>query len=121
MCLQRKSVSVAEDLSLAAISIRTLKSMRADDKFALFCKYVTTLAEHNLVNDLVLPPRRRLPARHEDGNAPAEFYETPRSRYRHVYSHFEALDKWTMSITDRFDQHDYMFFVRVERYQIVPL
>ena len=24
-------------------------------------------------------------------------------------AYFEALDKWTMSITDRFDQHDYMF------------
>ena len=43
VCLQRTLLSVAEDLSLAAITIRTLNSMRADDKFALFCKYVTTL------------------------------------------------------------------------------
>ena len=106
MCLQRKSLSVAEDLFLAAITIRTLKSMRAHDTFALFCKDVTTLAEHNLVKALVLPSRRRLPARHEDENASAKFYETLGSRYRHVYAHFKTLDKWTMSITNRFDQND---------------
>ena len=69
-CLQRRSLSAAEDLSMAAIAIRTLKSMRADCKFALFCKDVTTLVEHNLVNATVLPRRRHLPARYEDENAP---------------------------------------------------
>ena len=41
----KKVVSAAEGLSPAAITIKTLKSMSADDKFALFCKDV-----HNLVN-----------------------------------------------------------------------
>ena len=50
MVLQRKSLSAAECLSVAAMTVRTLKSKRADDKFALFCKDVTTLADH-LVND----------------------------------------------------------------------
>ena len=89
------------------MTIRTLKSMRADRNFAMFCKDVTALAEPNRVNAPVLPRRRSLPVRYEDGNAPAEFDETPESRYRHSY--FEALDKWTMYITDRFGQHDYMF------------
>ena len=40
--VQRKSFSEAEGLSLAAITFRTLKSMRANVKFALFCKDVTT-------------------------------------------------------------------------------
>ena len=95
MFLQRKSLSAAECLSVAAMPIIPLKSMSADDTFALFCKYVTTLAEH-LVNAPVLSRRRRLPARYEDGGAPDEFY-------------FEALDKWAMSITDCFDQYYYMF------------
>ena len=43
--------------------------MRADDKFALFWKDVTTLAENNLVNASMLSRRRRLPARYEDGDA----------------------------------------------------
>ena len=74
-----------ESRFLAAITIRTMKSTRADDKFALFCKYVTTLAEHNIiVNAPLLPRRRCLPARYENGNAPVEFYETPESRYRHI-------------------------------------
>ena len=54
VCLQRKSLSAAEGLFLAAITIIALKSTRADDKFALLCKDVTTLAEHNLVNAPVL-------------------------------------------------------------------
>ena len=33
----KKVVSAAEGLSPAAITIKTLKSMSADDKFALFC------------------------------------------------------------------------------------
>ena len=66
------------------MTIRTLKSMRADDNFAMFCKYVTELAEHNLVNAPVLPRRRRLPVRYEDGNAAAEFDETPESIYRNI-------------------------------------
>ena len=32
-----------------------MKSMRADDNFVMFCKYFTTLTEHNLVNAPVLP------------------------------------------------------------------
>ena len=63
VCLQRKSLSAAEGQALAAMTIRTLKNMRADDKFALFWKDVTTLAENNLVNAPMLPRRRRLPAR----------------------------------------------------------
>ena len=41
-------------------------------------------------------PRRRLPARYGDGDAPAEFDETPESRYRRVY--FEVIDKLTVSM-----------------------
>ena len=36
VCLQRKSLSAAEGEALAAMTIRTLKNMRADDNFALF-------------------------------------------------------------------------------------
>ena len=78
------SMATVGPIHLAAVTIRTSKRMRADDKFAIFCKYVTTLGEHNLVNAPVLPRRRCLPARYEDENEPAEFYETPESRYRHV-------------------------------------
>ena len=49
----KKVVSAAEGLSPAAITIKTLKSMSADNTFALFCKDV-----HNLVNAPVLPLRR---------------------------------------------------------------
>ena len=57
VCLQRKSLCAAEGEALAAMTIRTLKNMRADDAFALFWKYITTLAENNLVNDPVRTAR----------------------------------------------------------------
>ena len=94
------------------MTIRTLKNTKADDKFALFRKDVTTLAEHNLVNAPGLPRRRHLPARYEDRDAPAGFDETPDSRYRHVC--FEALDKLKNSITDCFDHHDYNIYMNCE-------
>ena len=80
VCLQRKSHSAAECQGLAAMTIITLKNMRADDYFALFWKDVTTLAENNLVNAAVLSRWRRLPARYEDGDAPTEFEEIPEYR-----------------------------------------
>ena len=55
VCLQRKSLSAAEGQALAAMTIRILKNMRADDKCALFWKDVTTLAENNLVNAPIRP------------------------------------------------------------------
>ena len=43
MCAcKKKSLSAAEGQSIAARTFRTLKSMRTDDTFALFCKDVTT-------------------------------------------------------------------------------
>ena len=75
----------------AAMTIRTMKNKMADDKFALFWKYITTLAENNLVND---PVRTTTAAAftgtiwRRDRDASAEFDETPASRYRHIY--FEA-------------------------------
>ena len=64
VCMQRKSFSAAERQAMAAMTIRTLKNMTADDTFALFWNDVTTLAERNLVNAPVLPRRRRLPSRY---------------------------------------------------------
>ena len=112
VCLQRNSLSAAEGQTMAAMIIRTLKTMTADDTFTLFWKDVTTLAEHNLVNAPGLPRRRHLPARYEDGGAPAGFDETPDSRYRHVY--FEALEKSRISIADCSDQHDHNIYMNCE-------
>ena len=112
VCLQRKSLSASEGQTMAAMTIRTSKTMTADDTFVLFLKDVTTLAEHNLVNAPGLPRRRRLPARYEDGDAPVGFDETQDSRYRHVY--FEALDKFTISIADCSDQHDHNIYMNCE-------
>ena len=42
------------------------------------------------VRDPVLPRRRKLPQRYEEGSAPAEFHSSPKDAYRQSY--YEALD-----------------------------
>ena len=98
MCLQRKSLSAAEGQAMTAMTIRTLKTMTADDTFALFWKDVTTLAAHNLVNAPVLPRQRRLPAR---------YLMKHRSPDTDTFT-------LTMSIADRSDQHDHNIYMNCE-------
>ena len=56
VCVCKESrFSAAEGLSQATMTIIALTSMRADDKCALFCRDVTSLAEHNLLYAQMLP------------------------------------------------------------------
>ena len=84
--------------------------MRADDYFALFWKDVTTLAENNLVNVTVLSRWWRLPARYEDMETPLLNLMKSRNTDTDTFT----LKPLTMSITDRFDQHDYKIYINCE-------
>lgn len=64
------------------------------------------------VNDPVLPRRRKVPRRFEEGNAPPEYPSTPKDTYRRVY--FEALDLLAQTIQDRFDQPGYKMYGCIE-------
>ena len=61
----------------------------------------------------VLPRRRRLPARYEDGTETL-LLNSMKHRSPDTDTFTLKLDKLTMSITDRFDQHDYNIYMNSE-------
>ena len=83
--------------------------MRSEECFDLFWEKVTRIAEELDVNDPVLPCKRMVPERFEEGSAPAEFHSTPKDLYREVY--YEALHLLLQAIGDQFDQPGYKVFV----------
>ena len=64
------------------------------------------------VNDPVLPRKRKVPQRYDDGSAPPEFHSTPKDFYRQTY--YEALDLIVQSISDRFNQPGYKTYCCLE-------
>ena len=101
----QKNYSASEGQRVADMTKRTLHGIRDEQSFDLFWEKVSTMASDVDVNDLVLPRKRKVPKRFEQGNAPAEFHSTPKSHYRQVY--YEALDLLVQAIEDRFNQSGY--------------
>ena len=64
------------------------------------------------VNNPMLPRKRKVPKRFEQGDAPAEFHLTPRSHYRQVY--YEALDLLVQAIDDQCNQSGYRTYYCLE-------
>ena len=64
------------------------------------------------VNDTVLPRKRKVPQRYDDGSAPPEFHSTPKDFYRQTQ--YEALDLIVQSISDRFNQPGYKTYCCLE-------
>ena len=60
----------------------------------------------------MLPRKRKVPKRFEQGDAPAEFHLTPKSHYRQV--HYEALDLLVQAIDDRCNQSGYRTYYCLE-------
>ncbi len=52
------------------------------------------------------------PKRHDDGNHPGDFHDTPEAYYRQIY--FEALDLIINCTEERFDQPGYRVFQSIE-------
>ena len=110
--LQKKDFSAAEGQITMEQTKRTLMSIRSDTSFDLFWEKVTSMASDSDVNDPVLPRRRKVPRRFEEGSAPPEYPSTPKDMYRKVY--FEALDLLVQTIQDRFDQPGYKMYRCIE-------
>ena len=64
------------------------------------------------VSELVLPRRRKVPRRFEQGIAPPEYDSSPKDMYRRIY--FEALDLLVQAINKRFDQPGYHVYCSLE-------
>ena len=86
--------------------------IRNVDNFDQFWEKVNKMICDVEVSDSILPRRRRIPRRFENGNAPPTYDATPKDMYRRVY--FEAIDLLVQAIQDRFDQAGYQVYCCME-------
>ena len=110
--LQNKSLSAAEGQCIAQMTIGTLKSVRSDNSFDLFWQKVNSKASELDIGEPVLPRRRRLPRRLDDGLSAGDFHHDPKSFYKQQY--YEALDLIVGCIDDRFNQPGYRIYHSLE-------
>ena len=110
--LQKKNTSASEGQLTAEKTRKTLMGIRNDDNFDQFWEKVNKMICDVEVSDSILPRRRRIPRRYEDGNAPPTYDATPKDMYRRVY--FEAIDLLVQAIQDRFDQAGYQVYCCME-------
>ena len=112
--LQKSDISAAEGQDTTTMTVKTLQSLRADDKFHFFWQKSILEANRLQVNEPALPRRRKVPRRFEEGREDTHSYpSTPEDHYRKIY--FEAVDLIVnCSITDRFNQPGFLIYQHVE-------
>ena len=108
----QKSCSASEGQIVADMTKRTLSGIRSEQNFDLFWEKVARMAADNDISDPVLPRKRKVPQRFEEGSAPPEFHSAAKDLYRQVY--YEALDLIVQAIGDRFDQPGYKTYCCLE-------
>ena len=79
--LQQPKLSSVEGHSVAMLTVKTLENLRTNDKFNLFWQKVEKTGDQLDVDGPQLARRRKVPRRFEQGNAPAEFAESPKDEY----------------------------------------
>ena len=104
-------MSAAEGQQIAALTLDCLKCLRSDEQFTLFWQRVTAEAQERDIEEPILPRRRKVPRRIDDGS-PGTFPNKVEDHYRPLY--LEALDLITNCITRRFDQPGYQSYSKVE-------
>ena len=110
--LQKADISAAQGQEVTYMTVQALKSIRSETNYKLFWKKVTHLAEKLEVSEPVLPRRRKVPKRLDDGTAAHEYPSTAEDHFRQIY--YEALDLIISCITERFDQPGYQIYHKVE-------
>ena len=110
--LQKHTMSAAEGQAIAKLTVRTLKTMRNDESFALFFDLVNRFCELTGTDPPVLPRKRRAPQRLEVGSAEGSHSATVEDHYRRQY--YEVIDIAISSITGRFDQPGYRMYRNLE-------
>ncbi|XP_065182307.1 uncharacterized protein LOC135813016 [Sycon ciliatum] len=105
-------MSAAEAQHVASLTVKTLQDMRSDQSWSSFYALVTALQGKLDVDEPVLPRRRKVPRRFEDGQAAGTHPERAEDLYRVAY--FEALDLAVSSIQERFDQPGYAMYRNLE-------
>lgn len=100
--LQGKDTTIQEARESALLSECYLRRLRSDQDFTTIYEEVVQLS-HGLTEEPVLPRKRKLPRRINDG-ADSHQFSTPKDYYRQQY--FQALDEVTNVLTRSFDQQD---------------
>lgn len=111
--LQAKDISAAEGKCVAMKTLKAIQHMRSEDNFTLFWEKIQKNAREVFVEEPHLPRRRRMPARYETGNAPAEFHAEVKAHYRQVY--YESIDHLVNAISDRYDSPDFNLYMQSEQ------
>ena len=111
--LQKKEFPASEGQLVSGKTKTTLVGLRNETKFDDFWEKINQMAKDVDVNDPTLPRKRKAPRRYEDGDATAEFPETPKAHYRRIY--YEVLDLLIKSIEDIFDQPGYRVYSCLEQ------
>ena len=76
--LQKKNYSASEGQLTAHRTKDVLKSIRNKEMFNLFWEKVIMMTQDIEVNDPVMPRKRRVPQRYDDGIAQPEYDQTPK-------------------------------------------
>ena len=103
--LQGVSTTVNDCYSAVELCIRALERIRTDEKFRSFFRGVREEA-NDKCDPPVLPRRRRLPRRIDDG-APPHVFSDVEDLYRKEY--FEAIDCVKGELERRFHQNNFLF------------
>ena len=110
--LQSSTLSACEGQEIVKSSLTTLQSIRCDQHFDLFWKYVEKRKCDGDVSTPELPRRKRRPQRYEIGEAAPEYPDGVQDHYRRIY--FEVLDYIIATIKERFKQKDYLMLEKLE-------
>ncbi len=110
--LQSPRLSAAEAQKVVKMTVKTLESLRKEDKFDLFWTKVVKKSTDLGIQDPQLSRRRKAPRRYEIGESEGDFIGDVKIQYRVIY--YGALDCVVSSINDRFEQPGYQMYCRLE-------
>ena len=104
--------SDTEAQTVVAMTVKTLESLRTEEKFKLFWTNIVKKSDELSVDDPALPRRRKTPRKHEIGQSTGDFAKDVETYYRVIY--YAALDQVTNSIKSRFEQPGYRVYCHLE-------
>ena len=88
--LQSSKMPASEGQVIAKMTVKTLQSIRSDDKFVLFWSSVYKKATELDIDEPNLPRRRKISRRYDYGSSSGDFPSSVEDYYKRIY--FEALD-----------------------------
>ena len=109
--LQGKDTTVQEAVEAAKLTELYLCRLRSDEEYTKFYRKVLE-ASKDLTEEPVLPRKRKIPRRLNDGADP-HHHESPEDLHRQHY--FQAIDEMVNELTRRFDQQDIKIVAEIEK------